>query len=214
LHERAKPAECVVQCLLVHHGVQIPDEELGADFDALLLVGRSLVDADGLAEEAHLVHDFGGIFGVFFCLELDEAIALMGLGDSVFRQMDVNDATSLEHELPYQWIGNALVEIPNIDGGFFILLPSSKTLACARWRIAQTDQCLKVAISAMVGGNSEAGLGVSSSRLFSRDASARAFLTEGTVTNFSEVVTKSKWAMRNTETSLQEIFSTQESEPD
>jgi hypothetical protein len=38
LNERAETGEGVVEGLLVHDGVEVADEELGADFDRLLLV--------------------------------------------------------------------------------------------------------------------------------------------------------------------------------
>lgn len=98
--ETAKPRETVEQDLLIHHRVQVSDEELGTDLDRLLLVGASLVDTDGLAIEADLVHDLGGIVGFFLALEFDEAVALVGLGNAIFRKVDVLDAASLEHELP------------------------------------------------------------------------------------------------------------------
>ena len=94
-NECAEAAESIVEHTFVHHRVKIAHEELGAYFDGLLLVGGGFVDTYGLAEEAHLVHDSSSIISVFFRKKLDEAIALVGLGDSVFGQVDICYAAGL-----------------------------------------------------------------------------------------------------------------------
>lgn len=98
-----------------------------------MLISRSLVDTDRLAPEADLVHDFGGIVGVLFADELDEAEALVCLGDAVFGQVDVDDAAGLEHEFPYELVGDALVEVADVDGGFLVLFPVRDALALESW---------------------------------------------------------------------------------
>lgn len=47
----------------------------------------------------------------------------MCLGDAIFGEMDIDNATSLEHELPNKTVAYALVEVADIDGGFFVLFP-------------------------------------------------------------------------------------------
>ena len=121
--EGAKATKGIVEHSFVDHRVEIADEEFGAYFDGLLLVGAGFVDSDGLAIQAHLVHDRGCIVGVFFRIELDEAIALVRLGDAVFGKVDVGNAAGLEEELPDQRIGHPLVEVADVDGAVFVLLP-------------------------------------------------------------------------------------------
>lgn len=122
--QRAKANKSLKQNLLIHHGVQVADKQLGADIQRLLLVCARLVDADGLPPQAHLVHDLCSILGILLALELDEAVALVGLGDAVFGQMDVGDAAGLEHELPDEGICDAFIEVADVDGGFFVLFPA------------------------------------------------------------------------------------------
>lgn len=43
--EGSESAECVVENLLVHHGIEVSDEKFGADLEGLLLVRRGLVHA-------------------------------------------------------------------------------------------------------------------------------------------------------------------------
>lgn len=47
----------------------------------------------------------------------------MGLCDSIFWQVNINDAPCLQHQLPYQAICDPFIKVPNVDGGLFILLP-------------------------------------------------------------------------------------------
>lgn len=90
-----------------------------------MLVGASLVDADGLSVEANLVHNLGRIVGLFLAHELDEAVALVRLRNAVLGQMDILDAAGLEHELPHETVGYALIEIADVHGRFLVLLPES-----------------------------------------------------------------------------------------
>ena len=94
-NECAEAAEGVVEHTFVDHRVKVAHEELGAYLDRFLLVGGGLVDTNGLAEKAHLVHDSSSVVSVLFREELNEAIALVGLGDSVFGQVNVCYATGL-----------------------------------------------------------------------------------------------------------------------
>ena len=126
-NEGAKAAEGIVEHSFVDHGVEVADEELSAHFDGLLFVCAGLVDSDGLAIQADLVHDTGGIVGIFFRVELDEAIALVRLSDPILRQVHVGYAASLEEELPDESIGYSFIEVANIDGAVFVLLPVAGT---------------------------------------------------------------------------------------
>lgn len=46
------------------------------------------------------MHDFYAVVGVLLALELNEAIALVLVGDLVSRQVDVNDRAALDKQLP------------------------------------------------------------------------------------------------------------------
>jgi hypothetical protein len=115
--------ERVVQNMLGHHGIEVTDEQLGADLDRLLLISRGLVHANRLSVQPDAVHDARGILGVLLADELDEAVALVRLGDAVFGQVDVDDAAGLQHQLPDQAVDDALIEVSDVDGGLFVLLP-------------------------------------------------------------------------------------------
>lgn len=60
-------------------------------------------------------------------MKLDKAVALVGLCDAVFGEMDIGDAAGLEHELPNQRVGDAFIEVADIDGSFLVLLPGCKS---------------------------------------------------------------------------------------
>ena len=94
-NECTEAAEGVVEHTFVDHRVKVADEELGTYLDGFLLVGGGFVDTNGLAEKAHLVHDPSSVVSVFFREELDKAIALVGLGDSVFGEVNVCYAAGL-----------------------------------------------------------------------------------------------------------------------
>lgn len=59
--------------------------------------------------------------------------------------MDVDDAASLEHQLPDELVRHTLIEIADIDGRFLVLLPgegvssSSRSLCFARVAIGEID---------------------------------------------------------------------------
>lgn len=96
-HQSAKSAESIKQHTFINPRVEVTNPHLGPHFNRLLFIGGGLVDANGFPEQPHLVHDFCGVFGVGFCGVLDEAVALVGLGDAVFGEVDVGDAAGLEH---------------------------------------------------------------------------------------------------------------------
>lgn len=121
--QRAKAAKGVVEDLLVDHGVEVADEELGADLVGLLLVSAGLVDAQRLAVQLNAVHDVGRVLGVGGRAELDEAEALVGLRDAVARHVDVVDGAHLEHDFVDHCGGGALVDVADVDGGIFVLFP-------------------------------------------------------------------------------------------
>ena len=121
--EGTEATEGVVQDLLVDHGIKVANEELRTNLEGLLLIGRRLVDAQRFAVESNTVHDLGCIIGIDLAVELDKAEALVQLGDAVFGQVHVDDGAGLHHQLPYHGVAGALVDVANVDGGFFVLLP-------------------------------------------------------------------------------------------
>jgi hypothetical protein len=71
-----------------------------------------------------LIHDLRGIVGVFLGHELYEAETLVDLSDTILGKVDVLDAPSLEHQLPHELVGDALIEIAYVDGGLLVLFPT------------------------------------------------------------------------------------------
>ena len=59
-----------------------------------------------------------------FCLSAEALLTLVGHSDTIFGQMNIDNAPGLQHQLPHQAIRNPLIKISNINGGFFILLPA------------------------------------------------------------------------------------------
>lgn len=82
-----------------------------------------LIHADGLSIQPHLVHDARGIFSILLADKFHKAITLVTLCNSVLGQVNVHDAASLQHELPYQAVRYPLIDVADVDGGFLILLP-------------------------------------------------------------------------------------------
>lgn len=116
-------AESVVENLLVDHWVQVTNEQVGADLVRLLLIGGGLVDTEILAVELDSVDAFGGVVGIFSGSEFDKAKTLMRLGDSVAGHMDILDGTHLDHDLVNHGGGGPLVNVSDVDGSIFVLLP-------------------------------------------------------------------------------------------
>lgn len=140
--QRPKPTECLVEHLLRNHRVEIPNKQLGTDFDRFLLIRRSFIDTDRLAIQSDPVHDPRRIFGVFFAHELDEPIALMLLGNAILGQMDVDNAPRLEHQLPHDAICDPLIEVTDVYRRLLILFPGSVSAAEKEINKAETYQCL------------------------------------------------------------------------
>jgi hypothetical protein len=130
-HKTAKSAESVIEHLFCNHGVEVTDKQLCPNFHSLLLVGGGFVNSDRLSIQADLIHDPGGIFGVFLADKFYKSIALMGLSNTIFREMHINDSARLQHELPYQTVCDTFVQVTDIDCSFFILLPAIINLSTA-----------------------------------------------------------------------------------
>lgn len=113
----------IVERLLVHHGVEVTDEQLGADFDIPLLVRGCLVNAYAGAIESDVVHDLGRIVGLFLGMVFDEAEALMLAVDTIDGHVDITHAASVEHQLMENAGRDALMEVTAIDRGFLVLFP-------------------------------------------------------------------------------------------
>lgn len=121
--QRTEAAKRVVEDLLVHHGIQVSDKQLGADLCSALLIGAGLVDAQRLSVQLDAIHDVGRVLCVGGRAELDEAETLVRLGDAVARHVDVVDGSHLEHYLVHHGRRRALVDVADVDGRLLVLLP-------------------------------------------------------------------------------------------
>jgi hypothetical protein len=123
--QRTEAAEGVIEDLLVDHRIEVSNEQLGANLGSALLIGAGLVDAQGFAVQLDPVHHVGGVLGVGGRAELDEAEALVRLGDAVARHVDVVDGSHLQHYLVYHCGGCALVDVSDVDGRLLVLFPET-----------------------------------------------------------------------------------------
>jgi hypothetical protein len=121
--ELTKADERVVQRPLVHHLVQVSDEELGTDFDVLLLVSGGLVHTDLAPVEAGPVEYIDSVISVLLGCEFDEAKALVLAVYAVDGHVEGSDAAVVVHELGEQLLGNIFVDVADVDGGFLVLFP-------------------------------------------------------------------------------------------
>jgi hypothetical protein len=68
-----------------------------ANVDDDAFIGTGFIDSYRPTEDFNLVHYFDCVVGVFFGLEFAEAIALVGLRDAVFGEVNAYYGTNLEH---------------------------------------------------------------------------------------------------------------------
>lgn len=121
--QRAEPAECIVQNLLIDHRIQISNEELCANLCTLLLVRAGFIHTQRFAVQFDSVHDIGGVLSVGRGTILYEAEALVGLGDAVAGHVNVVNWAHLEHDLVDDSGGGALVDVADVHSGILVLLP-------------------------------------------------------------------------------------------
>lgn len=129
----------VVQDLLVDHGIEVSDEKLGANFRGALLVCAGFVNSQRLSVELNSVHHVGGVLGVGGRTELDEAEALVRLGDAVARHVDVVDGAHLEHDFVDHCRSCALVDVADVDGRLLVLFPGGVCQLCCRVKMGWED---------------------------------------------------------------------------
>ena len=141
--ELAEAQEGVVEGTLVDHGVQVANEQFGADLHALSLVCRCLVHADCRVEETRAVEDGDDIIGVVFGCELDEAEALVLAVDAVDGHVDGAHAAVVVHELGEELLGDIFVNVTDVDGRLLVLLPGVE-LAVRLGYAGGTVQCSPV----------------------------------------------------------------------
>lgn len=118
-----KSAEGLVKHLFSSHGIKVPNEKLRTDFDTFLFVCRRFVHADWFAVKADLIHYPSSIFRIFLTDELDKSISLVRLSDSILRNMNFDNSTCLEHELPQQTVSYSLIEVADVNSGLLVLVP-------------------------------------------------------------------------------------------
>lgn len=113
--------ECVVEELLVDFGVEVADENVGADVEVLLMRG-GFVDTDRLAKQFYHVHYFYGIICVVLPEELYESVALVQHGDPILRHVDVDHGASLHEQLPEKSLIHLVVQAAHVDSGVLVSL--------------------------------------------------------------------------------------------
>lgn len=118
LQNHSERRERVVQQLLVHFRVQISDEDVRTHVQ-ILLMGRSLVNADRLAVQLDHVHNLDRVIGVLLAEELHEPVTLVHLRDSVLGHVHVHDGTGLDKHLPQQRLRDLVVEPTHVNGGIW-----------------------------------------------------------------------------------------------
>lgn len=114
-NDTTKCRECLVEQALIYRRVETADKQVGANIDLLAIIG-GLVDANWLPIELETVHDFTGIVSILFRLKLGEGVTLMRLRDAILGKMEVDERTSLDHELPDDGVGGPVVDVSNIAG--------------------------------------------------------------------------------------------------
>lgn len=68
------------------------------------------------------MHDLDGIVGILFTLELDEAVALMLVGDLIAWDVDIDHWSALSEELPKNTLVYFLVDVTRVDCGLLVAL--------------------------------------------------------------------------------------------
>lgn len=107
-------AEGVVQQFFVDFWIEITDENVCPDIK-ILLMGRSFVDSNGFSVQLNHVHNLDGIVGIFFPEKLHETVALVHLGDTVLRLMNIYNWAGLHEELPQQCFSHFFVQSADIN---------------------------------------------------------------------------------------------------
>lgn len=68
------------------------------------------------------MHDFDGVICIFFTLKLDEAVALVLIGDLIPRDMNIDYRSALSEQFPEQTLIDLDVDIACVDSCFLISL--------------------------------------------------------------------------------------------
>lgn len=68
------------------------------------------------------MHDLDGVVGVLLALELDEAVALVLVGDLVPGDVHVDHRPALREQLPEDVLVDLLVDVARVDRGFLVAL--------------------------------------------------------------------------------------------
>lgn len=123
IHQWSESTECVVQSLLVYTWIKIANEQLCANLDILLLICRCLVHTYPASVKGNIVENFRSIVGFSFCVELDEAETLVLPIDTIDWHIHITYTAGVEHQLVKDARCDALMEITDVYGGFFVLLP-------------------------------------------------------------------------------------------
>lgn len=109
-HDRSERRKGIEQHPFVDAWIKVANKEICSNVD-LLPITAGLVDAQRFPIELDSVHDLASVVSILFGLELDKAVALMGLRDAVLGQMHVDNGPGLEHQFPDERIRGSLVDV-------------------------------------------------------------------------------------------------------
>lgn len=119
--DHSEVAEGLVEHLLVDFWVEVADEDICA-YVLGAFVLRRLVDLDWLAVQLDHVHDLNRVIGVLLTLELDEAVALVLVGDLIPRDVHVDHRAALREQLPQDILVDLLVDVARVDRRLLVAL--------------------------------------------------------------------------------------------
>lgn len=113
--------EGIVEKFFVDFGIEVADENIGADVEVFLVRG-GFVDAYRFAEQFNHVHYFYGVVCVVFTEEFYESVSLVEHCHSILGHVDVHHGTSLHEQLPQQSLVHLVVQPAHVDRGVLVSL--------------------------------------------------------------------------------------------
>lgn len=116
LQNHPKRRKRIIQQLLVHLGIQVPDEDVRSHVQ-ILLMRRGLVHTDRLTVQLDHVHNLDRIVGILLAQELHEPVALVHLRYAILGHMDIYNRASLDEHLPQQRLRDLIVQPTDVDSG-------------------------------------------------------------------------------------------------
>jgi len=117
----AERAERVVEQLLVHLGVQVPDEDVCANVK-VLLVSRRFIYSDRFTVQLYHVHYLNRVVRIILSQELNKSIPLMLSCDPVLGHVNIHHGSSLNKKLPKKRLVDLLVQTSDVNGSVLVPL--------------------------------------------------------------------------------------------